>query len=242
VTATLGTVRGPALRTAEQSWWGARSTAWLGTSRGALPSRSCARLHGRPGRVPPHPLASAAGATAISNASAARRARCARRAIATALRIPHTIAATIPAGSGPERWQPGPILRWQVAHGGYPWRKVLGGSDSDPREGKDRDGAQRRRAGVPVGKARARGIRGHDDPHGQDHLVCAQASVSVRRRVRLPVPVRAAARVVPAARLHGRDQLRRPRPAGRRLPDAVRRARPPRRVLRPSPRSAKSDP
>ena len=54
----------------------------------------------------------------------------------------------------------------------------------------------------------------------------------VRRRVRQPVPLRAEALLVPAARLDGRVRLRRAGPAGRELPRAVRRARPPRRLLR----------
>ena len=54
----------------------------------------------------------------------------------------------------------------------------------------------------------------------------------VRQRVRQPVPVRAEAVLVPAGRLDRRVRLRRPGPAGGELPRAVRRARPPRRLLR----------
>ena len=54
----------------------------------------------------------------------------------------------------------------------------------------------------------------------------------VWRRARLAVPVRAAALLVSAARLHRLHLLRRARAAGRQLPDDLRRAGSPRRLLR----------
>ena len=93
-------------------------------------------------------------------------------------------------------------------------------------------GPQRRRSGIPTDEEPARGSRRHDDPHGEDDHVRAAPAVPVRRRVRLAVPVRAEALLVPADRLDGRVRLRRARPAGRQLPRAVRRAGPPRRLLR----------
>ena len=58
-------------------------------------------------------------------------------------------------------------------------------------------------------------------------------ALPLRRRVRRPVPLRAAALLVPDDDLHGRLRLRRPGPAGRQLPHPLRRPRPPRRLLHP---------
>ena len=67
---------------------------------------------------------------------------------------------------------------------------------------------------------------------GKTIVSAVRPPVPVRRRVRLAVPVRAAPVLVPAADLDGRVRLRRARAAGRELPRPVRRARPPRRLLR----------
>ncbi len=101
-----------------------------------------------------------------------------------------------------------------------------------PRRDDRTDGSQCSRAGVPAHEEPARGNRGHDDPHGSHDRVRAATPLPVRRRVRLAVPVRAAALLVPAADLDGLHQLRRARAAGGQLPDDLRRARPARRVLR----------
>ncbi|CAA9492728.1 MAG: Conserved hypothetical integral membrane protein YrbEa, partial [uncultured Solirubrobacteraceae bacterium] len=90
-----------------------------------------------------------------------------------------------------------------------------------------------RRQGFSSPQELPRGSRGHDDPHRQDGHVGAAAAVSVRHRVHQPVPVRAEAVLVPAAREHGLRGLRRPRPAGREHPHAVRVDRSPGRLLRP---------
>ena len=67
---------------------------------------------------------------------------------------------------------------------------------------------------------------------GKTLLSALRPPVPVRRRVHQPVPVRPAAVLVPAADLDDRVRLRRAGTAGRQLPGAVRRARPPRRLLR----------
>src|SRR3954452_2412967 len=89
-----------------------------------------------------------------------------------------------------------------------------------------------RRQSVLADQEPARAGRGHDDPHGQDDHVGAPAALSVWRRVRDPVPVRAAAVLVPAARLDRGVRLRSARPPGGQLPCAVRVPGSPRRLLR----------
>src|SRR4051812_27008636 len=100
------------------------------------------------------------------------------------------------------------------------------------KRGENLVGPKRRRSSLPACQEHAGRSRGHDDPHGQDDHVCPASAVPVRRRVRQPVPLRAEAVLVPADRLHGRVRLRRTRTAGCELPRPVRRARPPRRLLR----------
>src|SRR5437588_2471688 len=97
---------------------------------------------------------------------------------------------------------------------------------------RERDGSQRRRPGVSSHEEPARRGGGHDDPHGEDDHVGAAPALSLRRRVRFPVPVRPAPVLVPVAGLDGGVRLRRARPAGGQLPRAVRRAGPPGRLLR----------
>ncbi|CAA9466673.1 MAG: Conserved hypothetical integral membrane protein YrbEa, partial [uncultured Rubrobacteraceae bacterium] len=94
-------------------------------------------------------------------------------------------------------------------------------------------GPKRRRSRLPAGEEPARRSGRHDDPDGQDDRLGDPPAVPVRRRVRGPVPLRPQALLVPARRLDRRLRLRRPRPAGRELPRALRGARPPRRLLRP---------
>ena len=96
----------------------------------------------------------------------------------------------------------------------------------------EKSGPNRRRSCLPAGQEPAGGSGRHDDPDGQDDHVCPAPAVPLRRRVRLPVPVRAEALLVPAGRLDGRLRLRRAGPAGRELPQPVRLDRPPRRLLR----------
>src|SRR5919202_652464 len=94
------------------------------------------------------------------------------------------------------------------------------------------DGPIRRRPSVSSREEPARRGRGHDDPDGQDDRLRPPAAVSLRRRVRQPVPLRPAAVLVSAPDLDGRVRLRRAGPAGGELPRPVRRARSPRRLLR----------
>ena len=89
-----------------------------------------------------------------------------------------------------------------------------------------------RRPSVPADQIRAGGGREHDDPHRPDAGVGGAAAVPVRQRVRRSVPVRDAAVLVPAAHLDDRLRLRGARAAGGQLPRPVRRAGPPRRLLR----------
>src|SRR5215207_6777975 len=95
------------------------------------------------------------------------------------------------------------------------------------------DGPKRRRPSVPSYEESARRSRGHDDSHGQDDRLRPPPALPLRGRVRQPVPLRPAAVLVPAADLHGGVRLRGPWPAGGQLPRALRRARSPRRLLRP---------
>ena len=74
--------------------------------------------------------------------------------------------------------------------------------------------------------------RGNDDPHLEHAGLRGQAAVPVRRGVHRPVPLRAAALLVPAADLHRRLRLRRPGPAGGQRLHALRHPRPARRLLR----------
>src|SRR6185437_9644130 len=66
----------------------------------------------------------------------------------------------------------------------------------------------------------------------QDDLLCPAPALPLRRRVRLPVPVRLAPVLVPAPDLHGGDLLRGPRPASGQLPHDLRRLGSPWRDLR----------
>ena len=73
----------------------------------------------------------------------------------------------------------------------------------------------------------------HDDPDREDGHGRDPAALSLRRRVHRPVPLRPAAVLVPDDDLDRRLRLRRPGPPGGQLPLSLRRARPPRRLLRP---------
>src|SRR3954465_6116468 len=95
------------------------------------------------------------------------------------------------------------------------------------------DGRIRGQQGVPARQVAVRSGGGDDDPHRADDRLGGQTALSLRRGVHRPVPLRPAALLVPAARLHRRLRLRRAGPAGGQLPLAVRRPRPPRRLLRP---------
>src|SRR6476619_4053221 len=75
--------------------------------------------------------------------------------------------------------------------------------------------------------------RGHDDPDRAHAGLRGPASLSLRRGVHRPVPLRPAALLVSAAGLDRRLRLRRPRPAGGQLPHPLRLARPARWLLRP---------
>ena len=89
-------------------------------------------------------------------------------------------------------------------------------------------------------QVRLRAGGGDDDPHRADDRLRGPASLSLRRGAGRPVPLRPQALLVPAADLDLRPLPRRARAAGGRRPLAVRRARPARRLLRRSPRSAGS--
>ena len=206
-----------------------RSTGWRGKLRGGDPHAVAARrFAGGPASLRRSPPAPRAAIAAARRAGSARgRAACDarhRRGRRAARRLSVLPSRSRQITSGCRRFGIGGT---RSVH-----RVELPRPPIATRGGPGRDGSQRRRAGVPIRAALARGIRGHDDPHGQDHLVCPAAAVPVRRRVRLAVPVRAAALLVPAAHLDGLHLLRRAGPAGGELPDDLRRARPPRRLLR----------
>ena len=123
------------------------------------------------------------------------------------------------------------------------WRvKVSSGCPLAGAAGGGNDDQHRRRQGVHAREIALRPGREHDDPDRQDDDRDGAAPVPLRRRVRRPVPVRAAADLVSDDDLDHRLRLRGAGAAGGELPDAVRSPRPPRRVLRPRRRSASSRP
>src|SRR3954471_11508749 len=93
----------------------------------------------------------------------------------------------------------GPLARALVIRGG------------DPR------GSRCSRPSVFADEEPAGAGRRHDDPYGEDDHVGAAAAVSVWRGVRDPVPVRAAALLVPVADQHSRFWLWRAGSAGGQL-------------------------
>src|SRR4051794_7729608 len=105
----------------------------------------------------------------------------------------------------------GPLARALVIRGG------------DPR------GSRCSRPSILADEEPAGAGRRHDDPYGEDYLAPPAPAVPLWRRVRDPVPVRAAALLVPASRIDRGVRLRRSGPSGGQLPDPVRLARPPRR-------------
>src|SRR5947209_687905 len=174
------------------------------------------------------PLTSAASWRAAPHALAPSAAQAPASTAPRTLR-PRTNATYQRAGA-PSAATAAPLAGWWRRRDAC--RRVFTADSIQPEERVHTDGARRCPAGVHPRSALARGIRGHDDPHVEDDRLRAAPAVSVWRRARVAVPVRAAAVLVPAADLDGVPVLRRPRPAGGQLPDAVRRAGPIGRLLR----------
>src|ERR1035437_178029 len=166
----------------------------------------------------PQPLMIATASASAASIGARASAPRARRGITPkSLRLPLTIAPPYQrcssAGTGGTA-AAGPSCRpsqWRATRAS---RNILR-RRSSPEGGVCRDGSQRSRTGPVPNQEPARGGRGHDDPHGSDALLRDSPALPLRRRVRLPVPVHAAARLVPAARLDRGHLLRRSRAPGR---------------------------
>src|SRR5215211_8803934 len=121
-----------------------------------------------------------------------------------------------------------------ICHPARRWRSLPSpeAEEGESRRGR-RHGPRNSRSSFSTGQGGPRGGRGHGHPDREDHRLRGHPAVSLRRRVRRPVPVRAAAVLVPAAPDHRRVRLRRPGPPGGQLPAPVRSPGPPRRLLRP---------
>ena len=209
------------------------------TSTGKSPSGSSASWRSL---SPPQ----AATPSESSDDAAARGARdprasgVVRRAGAYGGLLPQSAGNIPPHGA---RQLAGPIrLTGQIAPGrdGCGWRRadaieysLSAGGRVDagaPEETMVRSVADR--AFLPA-KIAVRAGREHDDPDRQDDHGDGQAAVPLRRRVHRPVPLRAAALLVPDDDLDVAFGFGAPGPAGRQLPHPVRRPRPPRRLLHP---------
>src|SRR4051812_49828268 len=97
---------------------------------------------------------------------------------------------------------------------------------ASPIPGGDPRGSRCSRSSFLADQEPAGAGRRHDDLDGQDDHVGAATAVSVWRRVRDPVPVRAAPVLVPAVDIDGRVRVWRAGSAGGALSDPVRIARP----------------
>ena len=137
-----------------------------------------------------------------------------------------------------------PVVPAAVAGGGPPGHRILVDALAVWRSGQpeETDGQISRRQGVPARQDPLRAGREHDDPDRQDARRRGQAPVSLRRRVHRPVPLRAAALLVPDDDLDDRLRVRRARAAGGQLPHACSARSTGSAASSSSPRSASSRP